>query len=75
MAPFEFAEQAKILVVDDESRIRDACKLVLGEQGFEVTLASDGDQGVAMIQKEHFDVILVDLMMPGLSGHNRLCHP
>jgi PAS domain S-box-containing protein len=68
MAPFEFAEQAKILVVDDESRIRDACKLVLGEQGFEVSLASDGDQGVAMIQKEHFDVILVDLMMPGLSG-------
>ncbi|MFW2367045.1 MAG: response regulator [Desulforhopalus sp.] len=68
MAPFEFAEKAKILVVDDESRIRDACQLVLGEQGLEVAVASDGEQGVEMIQKEHFDVILVDLMMPGLSG-------
>jgi two-component system phosphate regulon sensor histidine kinase PhoR len=62
------AENAKILVVDDEPRIRDACKMVLGEEGFEVALAEDGDQGVAMIQNEHFDIILVDLMMPGLSG-------
>jgi two-component system phosphate regulon sensor histidine kinase PhoR len=68
MTPFESAEQAKILVVDDESRIRDACTLVLSEQGAEVATAVDGDQGVAMIQREHFDVILVDLMMPGLSG-------
>ena len=68
MAPLKFADIAKILVVDDESRIRDACALVLGEEGFEVASASDGDQGVQMIKGEHFDVILVDLMMPGLSG-------
>ena len=61
-------DREKILVVDDEPRIRDACKLVLDEQGFEVALAEDGDQGVEMIKNEHFDIILVDLMMPGLSG-------
>ncbi len=61
-------DREKILVVDDEPRIRDACKLVLDEQGFEVALAPDGDQGVEMIKNEHFDIILVDLMMPGLSG-------
>jgi len=64
----DYSDREKILVVDDEPRIRDACKLVLAEQGFEVALAEDGDQGVEMIKKEHFDIILVDLMMPGLSG-------
>ena len=60
--------QLKILVIDDEPRIRDACRMILQEEGFEVALASDGDEGVQMIQERHFDIILVDLMMPGLSG-------
>ena len=58
----------KILVIDDEPRIRDGCQMILNEEGFEVALASDGNEGVQMIQEEHFDIILVDLMMPGLSG-------
>ncbi len=58
----------KILVIDDEPRIRDGCQMVLNEEGFEVALASDGNEGVQMIQEEHYDIILVDLMMPGLSG-------
>ncbi len=58
----------KILVVDDEERIRDACKMVLEEEGFQVQLAENGEHGLAMIEKEHFDVILLDLMMPVLSG-------
>lgn len=66
--------RTKILVVDDEPRIRDACRMVLSEQGFEVALAADGNEGVQMIQQEHFDVILVDLMMPVLSGFEVLSH-
>ena len=58
----------KILVIDDEERIRDGCQMVLNEEGFEVALAPDGNEGVRMIQEEHYDIILVDLMMPGLSG-------
>ena len=44
----------KILVIDDEPRIRDACRMILQEEGFVVALASDGDEGVNMIQEQHF---------------------
>ena len=45
--------QLKILVIDDEPRIREACRMILQEEGFEVALASDGDEGVKMIQEQH----------------------
>jgi len=66
--PQELDSLLKILVIDDEERIRDGCQMVLNEEGFEVALAKDGNEGVRMIQEEHYDIILVDLMMPGLSG-------
>jgi len=66
--------RVKILVVDDEPRIRDACQMVLSEEGFEVALAADGEQGLQMIGEEHFDIVLVDLMMPVLSGFEVLSH-
>lgn len=59
---------AKILVVDDEERIRDACTVVLEEEGYGVASADNGELGLSMIEKEHFDVILLDLMMPQISG-------
>jgi PAS domain S-box-containing protein len=65
-------EKPRILVIDDEPRIRDACRMVLEEMGFEVALASEGAQGLAMLQERHFDIILVDLMMPVLSGFDVL---
>jgi two-component system phosphate regulon sensor histidine kinase PhoR len=61
-----------ILVVDDEKRIRDASLLILGESGYEVTLAEDGRQGLELIRSSHFDVILLDLVMPVLSGFELL---
>ncbi len=70
----EQAGQFKILVIDDEPRIRDACRMVLSEEGFEVALAADGNEGVQIIREEHYDIILVDLMMPGLSGFEVLSH-
>lgn len=62
------AEVPSILVVDDEERIRDACKMVLEEEGYQVELAENGELGLRMIEEKHFDVILLDLMMPVLSG-------
>ncbi len=62
----------RILVVDDEARIREGCRLVLSELGFEVDLASDGAQGLQMIEERHFDIILLDLMMPTISGFDVL---
>ena len=58
----------RILVVDDEERIRDACTMVLEEEGYELATADSGELGLKMIQEHHFDVILLDLMMPNLSG-------
>jgi two-component system, OmpR family, phosphate regulon sensor histidine kinase PhoR len=65
-------ERPRILIVDDEVRIRDACRAVLEEEGFEVALASDGEQCLAKIKERHFDIILADLMMPVLSGFDVL---
>ena len=65
-------ERPRILVVDDETRIREACRMVLEEMGNDVVLAADGGQGLALIRERHFDIILVDLMMPVLSGFDVL---
>jgi len=64
----------KILVVDDKRVIREGCREVLTLEGFEVVLAESGEQGLEMIEKVHFDVVLLDLMMPGISGFDVLSH-
>ena len=64
----------KILVIDDEKVIREGCREVLTLDGFEVVLAENGEQGLKMIEKVHFDVVLLDLMMPGISGFDVLSH-
>lgn len=64
----ELTYTPKILVVDDEVRIGSACKAVLEEEGFHVAVATDGNLGLKAISDEHFDIVLLDLMMPSLSG-------
>ena len=61
-----------ILVVDDEERIREACRVVLEQAGYHVDLAGDGTTGLKMIEEHHYDIILLDLMMPALSGFDVL---
>lgn len=58
----------RILVIDDEQRIRDACRFVLADMGFQVEIAADGIQALGLIEDKHFDILLLDLMMPELSG-------
>ena len=58
----------KILVVDDEKRIREACHAVLIDEGYEVTCAENGKQGLQMIGQTHYDILLLDLMMPEMPG-------
>jgi two-component system, OmpR family, phosphate regulon sensor histidine kinase PhoR len=64
----------RILIVDDEKRIRDGCNKVLTQEGFEVAEAESGTISLEMIEREHFDVVLLDLMMPALSGFDVLAH-
>jgi len=61
-----------ILVIDDEQRIRDACRMVLNSMGFTVETANDGLQALDMIEERHFDILLLDLMMPNISGFDVL---
>jgi putative nucleotidyltransferase with HDIG domain len=58
----------KILVVDDESTIREVLVDFLVLEGFEVTCANDGEQGLEFLAREHFDAVLLDMKMPGISG-------
>ena len=60
--------QPRVLVVDDEVRIQKVCHRLLTEEGCDVEVAENGIKGLKMIEKKHFDIILLDLMMPGMSG-------
>ena len=59
---------SKILVVEDEESFRDALAFVLSKEGFDVKLVPDGQAAVETFQKEGADLILLDLMLPGMSG-------
>jgi len=58
----------KILVVDDDPRLRDLLRRYLTEQGFSVFLAEDAKEMNKIWQREHFDVLILDLMLPGEDG-------
>jgi len=64
----------KILVVDDELGIREGCRRALAANGFEVETAENGPAGLAKLRAAPFDVLLVDAMMPGMSGLEVLQH-
>lgn len=59
---------AKILVIDDERSIRNTIKEILEFEKYEVSLAADGFEGIALIEQTNFDVILCDVKMPGKDG-------
>src|ERR1700746_474981 len=59
---------AKVLVIDDESPIRLLCRVNLEAEGMDVLEAADGPSGLEKARAEWPDVILLDVMMPGLDG-------
>ena len=66
------ADQLKVLVVDDEEPIRDSCRQVLTKAGYECHTAVDGIEGLHFAHQVEPDVILLDLMMPGMDGLSML---
>ena len=60
--------QQRLLVVDDDSRLRELLVRYLGEQGLEVKAVSDAPQMDKLRTREHFDLIVLDLMLPGEDG-------
>jgi CheY-like chemotaxis protein len=59
---------SRVLVVDDDKAVRNAIKTVLEHQGYDVVLAEDGRSGIAAVQENSFDVVIVDIFMPGMDG-------
>jgi two-component system, OmpR family, alkaline phosphatase synthesis response regulator PhoP len=59
---------ARVLVVDDEAPIRLLCRVNLEAEGMEVLEAADGPSGLETARSERPDVVLLDVMMPGLDG-------
>ncbi|MDO8794711.1 MAG: sigma-54 dependent transcriptional regulator [Vicinamibacterales bacterium] len=59
---------AHILFVDDEPALRELTAERLGEQGFEVVQAENGERGLALLDEFAFDVVITDLRMPGVDG-------
>lgn len=62
------SEEARILVVDDELFIRFLLSEELTQEGYEVSTAASGEEALAMLQKATFDLMLLDLKMPGMDG-------
>jgi two-component system, OmpR family, response regulator RegX3 len=58
----------RVLVVEDEESYREALSYMLSKEGFEVVEAYDGATGIAEFDRRGADIVLLDLMMPGLSG-------
>ncbi len=59
---------SKILVADDEPQIRRVMRTALTGQGYIVVDAKSGDEALVALRQERFDLILLDVNMPGLSG-------
>ncbi len=58
----------KVLVVDDEQQVREVLGNFLEKEGYEVVLASNGEEAIALTRKESPQVILLDLKLPGIDG-------
>ena len=58
----------KILIIDDERSIRNSLKEILDDEGYDVEVAENGQQGVEMVEKEKYDVIFCDIKMPIMDG-------
>jgi len=58
----------KIFILDDDMTALDLIDFLFEERGFEVSRSADGEKAIEMVEEMQPDIILVDLMMPGMSG-------
>ena len=62
------SNRLSILLVEDEENLHDALKLNLELEGYEITSAFDGQEALNKLEQEYFDLIIMDVMLPGLDG-------
>ena len=61
-------KQQRVLLVDDDHEIVESVRIALESKGYEVLVARDGNQGLAMAEREDPDLVVLDMMMPKRSG-------
>src|SRR5436305_452624 len=59
---------ASLLIAEDEESLREALKLNLELEGYEVTTVDNGPEVIKMVKNEYFDLIILDIMLPGMDG-------
>ncbi|MCA9240114.1 MAG: response regulator [Planctomycetales bacterium] len=68
MAKDSSKDAKRILLVDDDAEIIESLRFALEGNGFEVLVARDGNQGLALTERENPDLVILDMMMPKRSG-------
>lgn len=63
-------QQTKILIVDDNSEIREVLRILLEGEGYKIFEAGNGAEAVELTEAESFDLIILDIMMPGMDGYH-----
>ncbi|MBF0566386.1 MAG: response regulator [Nitrospirae bacterium] len=61
-------EKKRVLIIDDEEIVRRSCKRVLETEGYDVVLASSGENALLEMEKDAFDLVITDLIMPDMDG-------
>jgi DNA-binding response OmpR family regulator len=60
---------SKILIIDDDPTLLKVVQPFLESHGYKISLALDGQEGIEMVQKEHPDLIILDVQMPKMNGY------
>ncbi|UCF47172.1 MAG: response regulator, partial [Myxococcales bacterium] len=58
----------KILIIDDEKQVRDVLNIALSEEGYEAYVAPSGELGFELFDSSKTDIVITDVMMPGIDG-------
>ena len=64
----------RVLIADDEDLIRNLLRTIIGRKGCDVTVAADGAEALALLDRRVFDLLVLDLMMPVVNGYDVLAH-
>src|SRR5665648_73237 len=64
----------KILIVEDEVKLTQALEYLFKKQKIDVEIANDGEEGILLAEKDTYDVIVLDIMLPGVNGLDILKH-
>jgi len=61
-------QKSRVLIIEDDNDIRELIRHNLTREGFEVSTTAEGEKGLNIVQKENFDLVILDLMLPGMHG-------